>query len=130
MAIKETIKEFIKRKQERFEKEKERTVAMKDIGRDGRIHFIKEAWTFLPASNLKKHKVFVLERLRKVKFEGTLAYKKSWKTGEVEYRIGYFIVGRIGRAKGRWVWGQFCPIIPAKDLKHLISKAEKEGVLL
>jgi|SRR3989344_3184871 len=129
MTNKETIKEFIKRKQEQFERKKDQTVVMKDIGRGGKIHFIREGWTFMPA-NLKEHKVFVLERFRKVKFEGTLAYKKSWKTGEIEYRIGYFIVGRIGRVRDRWVWGQFCPILTAKDLKQLISKAEKESVLL
>lgn len=129
----EKTEEFIKRKKAQFEIEKNKkdiTIGMKDIGREGRIHFIREAWTFLPASNLKEHKVFVLERLRKVKFDGSLAYNKSWKTGEIEYRIGYFIVGRIGRALGRWTWGQYCPIIPAKDLKELIANGEKEKVLL
>ncbi len=133
MQTHETIKEFTKRKETQFEREKNKkgsTIGMKDIGRKGRIHFIREAWTFLPASNLKEHKVFILERLRKVKFDGSLAYDKFWKTGEIEYRIGYFIVGRIGRALGRWTWGQYCPIIPAKDLKELIANAEKERVLL
>ena len=130
MKLKETIKEFIKRKQTQFELEKNKkdaTIGMKDIGRNGKMHFIREAWTFLPAS---EHKVFVFERLRKIKFEGRLAYKKTWKKDEIEYRIGYFIVGRIGRAKGRWVWGQYCPIIPAKDLQKLISNAKKEKVLV
>lgn len=133
MPTQETIKEFIKRKQAQFELEKSKkdtTIGMKDIGREGRIHFIREAWTFLPASNLKEHKVFILERLRKIKFDGSLAYNKSWKTGEIEYRIGYFIVGRIGRMLGKWTWGQYCPIIPAQDLKKLITNAEMERVLL
>lgn len=133
MKKQETAKEFIKKKEAQFQLEKNKkdsTIGMKDIGREGRIHFIREAWTFLPASNLREHKVFVLERLRKVKFDGSLAYDKSCKTGEIEYRIGYFIVGRIGRALGRWTWGQYCPIIPAADLKKLIANEEKEGVLL
>ena len=121
----ETIQGFIKRRNKQFEQElnNKKLVSMKDIGREGKLKFVREKWHFLPASNLPKTKVFVLEKLRKVKSEGKLAYKKSWEEGEVEYRVGYYIVGRIGRAKGKWVWGQFCPIIPAKDLKKLIENA-------
>lgn len=102
---------------------------MKDIGRRGEFYFKREAWTFFPQHNLKD-KVFVLERLRKVKFTGRISYGSAWKNGEIEYRIGYFIVGKIGRARGRWVWGQFCPLIPVSDFKELISKAKKDGVIL
>ena len=91
-------------------------MSMKDIGREGKLNFVREKWAFIPASNLPQHKVFVIEKLRKVKPTGKLAYKKSWRYGEVEYRIGYYIVGRIGRAKNKWVWGQFCPIIPTADV--------------
>lgn len=38
--------------------------------------------------------------------------------------------GQIGRAKGRWVWGQFSPFIPHKDLMLLIQKARAEGTFL
>jgi hypothetical protein len=58
-----------------------------------------------------------------------MAYPKSWKVGDIEYRIGYFIVGQIGRAKDKWIWGQFSPIIPQKDFKKLIDKAKKEGII-
>ena len=71
----------------------------------------------MPQSNLDE-KVFVIERIRKENYEGKLARQKLWKKGEVEYRIGYYIVGKIGRAKGKWVWGQFCPMTPARDLKN------------
>lgn len=123
----ETFEEFIKRKNLEFEKEK--NIKMKDIGREGRHIFVREAWTFLPQHNLCD-KVFIFERLRKHEFTGKLSYEKSWKKGEIEYRIGYFIVGKIGRAKGRWIWGQFCPMIPQKDLEPLWNKAKKEGVII
>ena len=134
MRHKEAAPDFIKRKDSQFtigtiERSQRSLIRMKDIGRRGKFHFRREAWTFLPQHNLKD-KVFVLERLRKVKFTGRISYGSAWKNGEIEYRIGYFIVGKIGRARGRWVWGQFCPLIPVSDFKKLISKAKKDGVIL
>lgn len=127
MKLKETVQQFIKRKNQQFVNEKV-SIPMKDIGRKGKVYFQREAWTFLPASNLND-KVFILERLKKLKYAGRLAYKKSWKKGEIEYRIGYYIVGKIGRARDKWVWGQFCPLVPHKDLLRLIAKAKKEKVI-
>ncbi len=122
----ESIEEFIKRKSEYFKKHN--VIKVKDIGRKGYCYFIREAWTFLPQSNFK-NKVFIIERLRKESTEGKLAYD-NWKKGDLEYRIGYYIVGRIGKAKGKWVWGQFCPLIPKNDLNKLLKKAKKEKVIL
>lgn len=129
----ETTKEFIARKNQEFEsaKAKKKEISMKDVSRQGKHGFEREAWTFLPASNLKDKKVFVFERLRKVSRSGKHAYKSSLRgLGERDYRIGYFIIGQIGRAKDRWMWGQFCPIIPVRDLKRLLERAKKEGVIL
>lgn len=122
----ETAQGFVKRKKSQFEQEldKKKVVSMKDIGRRGKIKFIREKWFFLPASNLSKSKVFVVEKLKKIKFEGKLAYQKSWKEGEIEYRIGYYTIGKIGRAKNKWWWGQSCPIIPAKDLRKIVKWIE------
>ena len=129
----ETTKEFIARKKKQFEdfKIKKKVILMKDVGRQGNHGFECEAQTFFPASNLKEKKVFVFERLRKVSRSGKHAYESSHRgLGELEYRIGYFIVGQIGRAKNRWIWGQFCPIIPVKDLERLMKKAKKEKTIL
>ncbi len=127
----ESVEEFIERKNSQFIEEKNNPpkIPMKDIGREGKIFFIREAWTFLAQSNLDK-KVYVFERLRKTNYEGALAYNYAWKEGDIEYRIGYFIVGRIGRAKGKWIWGQFCPIILSQDFIPLIKKAIEDKVLL
>jgi len=51
---------------------------------------------------------------------------------EAEVRIGYYIVSiKILRNKGKLslMWGQFNPNIPKKDLKELIAKAERKGIL-
>ena len=46
-----------------------------------------------------------------------------------EVRIGYYIIGKKGNKKGKWVWGQFATFLPKKDLKKLIKKAEAAGIL-
>lgn len=122
----ETAEEFIERKCKQFKKNP--FVNAKDIGRKGKYRFVRESWTFMVQHNLDK-KVFVVERLRKETLNGTAAYKESWKKGDIEYRIGYYIVGKIGRANGRWIWGQYCPMIPEEDFEKLMSKAKEEGTI-
>lgn len=124
----ESAHDFIKRKNLQFQKERE-LIGMKDIGRKGKIFLKREAWTFFPQSNLKD-KVFIFERLKKENHSGKLAYKKSWNRGDIEYRLGYFIRGKIGRANGKWIWGQFCPMIPKNDLGKLLKKAKKEKTII
>lgn len=124
-----TAQEFIKSKKQQFKKEKNKLIRMKDIGRKGKFYFIKEALTIMPQHNLNE-KVFIIERLRKEKTEGKITHPEGWQKGEIEYRIGYYIVGKIGRAKGIWIWGQFCPLIPQADFNRLINKAKKEGTIL
>jgi hypothetical protein len=124
-----TAQEFIKNKKRQFRENKDKLIGMKDIGRKGRFYFVKEAITLMMQSNLNK-KIFVIERLRKEKTEGIITHKSSNKIGDVEYRIGYYIVGKIGRANNKWIWGQFCPLIPKRDFDKLINKAKKEGTIL
>lgn len=44
-------------------------------------------------------------------------------------RFGYYITGKKGSKKGRWVWGQFSPIITSGDFKKLLNKAKKKGII-
>ena len=43
---------------------------------------------------------------------------------------GYFTVGWQGNRKGRWTWGQYCPMIPAADFEALFVLARAEGTIL
>lgn len=126
----ESCKDFIRRKQHQFEHELEtqKAVSMKDIGRKGKHRFVREAWTFMQQYNLPE-KVFVFERLRKVGIDGRVVHKRTQKNGEIEYRIGYFIIGKIGFMLGHWAWGQFCPVIPARDFEKLLRKARREKTI-
>jgi len=120
----ETAKEFIKRKEE----ELPRKIKIKDIGREG-IHW----WNITKRACMQQtghpEKVFVFERLERAETEGKLANKMTGKEGDIEYRIGYYIVGKIRKANGRWVWGQFCPFIPEEDFDKLIQLAKDKGVI-
>lgn len=122
----ETYQEFIERKNIDFKKGL--LIPLKDVGREGKYIFNRDAWTFMPQHNLK-NKVFLIERLRLIKKEGKTSHENV-KVGDVEYRFAYYIVGKIGRAKDKWTWGQFCPIIPGSDFKKLLDKARKERTLL
>ena len=72
-------------------------------------------------------KVFMIERLRYVRRTGNLP---PFPYDPSQYRIGYFIVAKVGKRAGHWWWGQFCPIIPSQDLHQLLRLAEKEGTML
>ena len=45
------------------------------------------------------------------------------KTGKIEYRLGYYMIGVKPGARGRWVWGQYALLIPTSDMKALIKQA-------
>lgn len=122
----ETYQEFIDKKNEEFKKIAIRP--FKDISRKGKQGFKREAWTFMVQHNLKD-KVFVIERLRREEFIGENTHP-DLKIGDIEYRLGYYIVGQIGKKKNKWVWGQFCPLIPSEDFNRLLEKARTEGTLL
>jgi len=123
--MKETFKEFWNRKK----KDQKRTVKTKDIGRNATVHFEVQSITKMQQAN-NPEKYFVIERIKRKKVKGELAHPEYVKEEGVEYRIGYYIVGKNGRMKGRWTWGQFTPMIPVEDFWNLINKAKKEGTIL
>ena len=76
----ETYKEFIKRKNAEFKHGK--LIPMKDIGREARHFWQREAWTFMRQHNLTD-KVFVIERIRRVKTEGRAVHAKTARKGDI-----------------------------------------------
>jgi len=93
-----------------------------EIKKSGRItrrngkkeNFAVEKYVTLRQSNYRK-KSFVLEEIS--------------FSDRNEIRIGYYIIGKKGRMKGKWVWGQFCPLLPKQDLRKLIRKARQVGII-
>lgn len=121
----ETAEEFIARQRERWKKNP--WIRAKDIQRNGFHWWRREAFTFHVQANYPE-KVLVMERLTWDRFEtsadGALPYRTNM-AGEVQYRIGYYIVSRTGK----WWWGQFAPFLPADDFHALIDRARDEGTL-
>jgi len=44
---------------------------------------------------------------------------------QTQFRLGYYMIGVKPGAKGRWVWGQFCLLIPAEDLHDILNEARE-----
>ena len=124
---KETRETFVRKKEEQFKEELKNSIemSMKALGGKGKNLFLREGWKFIPQYNIGHRKVFVIERLRYVRTEGKPAHHTHRKKGEIEYRIGYFIIGKKGNRKRRWTWGQFCPLIPRKDLSKIFRAARR-----
>jgi len=57
--------------------------------------------------------------LQKIKFDD----------GVLEYRFCYYIIGKKPSVKGRWVFGQFAPLIPKRDFEAIIKKAVRKGFI-
>jgi len=116
-----TSEEFIKLKEKELPKE----IKTKDISRKG-IH----KWAIVKRICMQQtglpEKIFVFERLKRLGTEGEIIHKINDEG--IQYRIGYYIVGKNGKKNGKWVWGQFCPLIPDKDFDKLIEKAKQNGI--
>jgi hypothetical protein len=125
----ETASDFIVRKSAEWERERSggKLIQMKDVNREAIHVYRRDARTFL-VQNTYAEAVNVLERLTHLETIGTPAV--PMKLLAAEYRLGYFIVGRIGKASGRWTWGQYSPIMSAGDLERIVEKARVEGTLL
>jgi hypothetical protein len=125
----ETAAEFIARKSAEWDRERSagRLIRMKDVNREAVQVYRRDAWTFMVQGTYAEA-VNVLERLTHVETIGTPAV--ALELPATEYRLGYFIVGRIGRASDKWTWGQFSPIMSAGDLERIVEKARAEGTLL
>lgn len=45
----------------------------------------------------------------------------------VELRLCYYIIGKLPKMKGKWVFGQYATFLPAKDFKKITNEARKRG---
>ncbi len=44
-----------------------------------------------------------------------------------EVRLGYYIIGKKPKMRGRWVWGQFAAFMPTHIFQSVIRQATKRG---
>ena len=80
---------------------------------DGRIrHFIIED-EIIHRQHNSDRKIIVLQKMRFVEED------------RIEFRFGYYMIGLKPKARGRWVWGQFCLLIPQEDLQVILNEAKR-----
>lgn len=82
-----------------------------------------EARTCMTQSNYPE-KILVFDRLKLIE---ETAHTGGALPGDVEYRLGYYVVSPTA---GKWVWARSPLMIPADDLPRLLDKAHKEGTLI
>jgi len=56
-------------------------------------------------------------------------HRLRFDDGHIELRIGYYMIGKKGRGRGKWLWAQFAPMLRAADLQHLCQIAQQKGWL-
>ncbi len=49
--------------------------------------------------------------------------------GRRTLRLGYYIIAKKGKRKGKWAWGQFCPFIYKEDFHEIVRRAKEKGIL-
>ena len=53
--------------------------------------------------------------------------KIEFESKKIELRLCYYIIGKLPKMKGKWVFGQYATFLPEKDFKKIISEARKKG---
>lgn len=61
---------------------------------------------------------------RKLIFFEQLQFERS---GCIEYRLTYYMLGYKRSRRGRWVFGQYSLVLPAVKLALLLAEARKRG---
>ena len=49
--------------------------------------------------------------------------------GSNGFRLGYYMIGQKPRMKGKWVWGQFAPMMTKKELADIFAQVKALGWL-
>jgi hypothetical protein len=93
------------------------------VGKKGRVKMPPdgEVFTFTVVDELSRMQEnsqnSKLLLLQKLKFDND---------GHSELRFCYYIVGKKEGMKGRWVYGQFSPIAPPRDILALLEEAKNK----
>jgi hypothetical protein len=89
---------------------------------DGSFRYFTVEDEIICKQHVTEKKTKKLIYFQKIRFE---------KPNEIQYRLTYYMRGVKPDAKGRWVFGQYSLMIPAKQLSYLLKEARKrkwEGI--
>jgi hypothetical protein len=82
---------------------------------DGRVRHLRIEDEIVRPQTGSDRKLIVFQRMRII------------EENRVEFRFGYYMIGVKPKARGRWIWGQFCLLIPEEDLLALMDEAKCRG---
>lgn len=85
--------------------------------------------TFISITGAKVH-LTVLDEIMIPQGPGKLIYFQQFRLEEdkrIEYRLTYYMLGQKPSRKGKWVFGQYSLMIPAKELSSVLREARKRG---
>jgi hypothetical protein len=52
-------------------------------------------------------------------------HKLKYDDGSVEFRIGYYMIGRNPKMRGKWAWGQYAPMMTEQEMEEIFDRAQK-----
>jgi len=79
---------------------------------------------FTVADEIVRAQHTVGEKSRKLIYFQKIVFENG---RHVEYRFTYYMLGVKPKAKGRWVFGQYSLLLPAKHLRSLLVAARARG---
>jgi hypothetical protein len=84
-----------------------------DIRGNRRDVLIEDEIRHIPSNNPRK--VICLQKM-------VFPKENRW-----ELRLCYYMIGVKGRTRGKWVFGQFATLFPAKDFRAIFTAAKRKG---
>jgi hypothetical protein len=78
-------------------------------------------WTFTIKDEIRVPQSDLPQKILCLQLIEFTEYKKT------ELRLGYYNIGKKPRMLGKWVWGQYATLMPAKDFKKLVESAKAKG---
>jgi hypothetical protein len=82
-----------------------------------------------PSKKVRHFKIIAEIRRQQHDCPSKLIYlqKVQFEDERIEFRLCYYIIGKVGKTKGKWVFGQFATLVPAEDFRVIFEKARKKG---
>ena len=54
-------------------------------------------------------------------------HKLKFGDGREEFRLGYYMIAERPRAKGKWAWGQYAPMMTKEDMIAIFRRVKAKG---
>ncbi len=89
-----------------------KTTRRKDINGRPMVYKVVDEVVFVAGGNHKK--AFAIHKL-------------EYGDGREEFRIGYYMIAVRPRAKGKWAWGQFAPMMTREEMAEIFKRLRKKG---